>query len=149
MKYQWEYRKLGDFVYNVLPQSQIKPFLLEWIKREWEIDRAAFPDQPWTQEWLDLIPRMDFDLEVLRLADIRPRKDLMTHKTPTYDFMAELDLRVQDREESLLRGVTIEPLVVNRAGLELMDGYTRHIVLERLNQDEVFAYVGSISEIPA
>ena len=72
MKYQWEYRKLGDFVFNVLPQAQIKPFLLEWIKREWEIDHAEFPDQSWTLEWLGLLPRMHFDLEVLQLADIHP-----------------------------------------------------------------------------
>jgi hypothetical protein len=26
MKYHWEYPKLGDFTYNLLPQSQIKPF---------------------------------------------------------------------------------------------------------------------------
>ena len=133
-------------MFNVLPQAQIKPFLLEWVKREWEIDHAEFPDQPWTIEWLDLLPRMHFKLEALRLADIHLRDDLMTHKTPTYAFMVELDSRVKEREESLLRGVSIEPLVVNRAGLELMDGYTRYIVLKRHNQDEVFAYVGSIDE---
>ncbi len=64
---------------------------------------------------------MHFELEVFRLADIHLRDDLMTRKTPMYDFMAEPDSRVQEREESPLRGVSIEPLVVNRSGLELMD----------------------------
>jgi len=44
MKYEWRYEKLGDVTYNVLPQTQIKPFLMECVKREWEIDHSEFPD---------------------------------------------------------------------------------------------------------
>ena len=145
MKYEWRYRKLGDFTYNVLPPSQIKSFLLEWVKREWEIDHEESPDQPWTVEWLDLLPRMEFQLETLPLDQIRPRTDLMNYKTEAEDFMASLIERAAEREESLLRGVSTEPLLVNRLGLELMDGYTRYIVLKKHNQREVLAYVGTAS----
>jgi hypothetical protein len=143
MKYEWRYQALGDVTYNVLPDAQIEPFLLEWVGREWELDHAEFPDQPWTSEWLDLLPRMDFALRTLRLSDIALRADLMAHGTPTYDFASELAERAREREESFLRGVSCEPLVVNRAGLELMDGYTRYMVFRKHGQEEVLAYVGT------
>ena len=46
--------------------------------------------------------------------------------------------------ESLLRGVSIAPLLVNRRDFELMDGYTRYMVLKKYEQTEVYAYVGHI-----
>ncbi len=146
MRWSWIYRRLGDFTYNLLPEAQIKPFLMEWLKKEWEIDHGEAPDEPWTVEWLDLLPKMEFSLQVLEIENIKPRPDLMGHKTITYDFMAELMERAAEREESLLRGVSTEPLVVNLDGLELMDGYTRYIVLQRHSQKQVYAYVGTIGE---
>ena len=146
MKYEWRYKKLGDVTYNVLPEAQIKPFLMDWVRREWEGDHAEFPDQPWTLEWLDLLPRMDFALRTLNLSDITLRTDLMAHKTPTYDFLHSLTERVQEREESFHRGVSCEPLVVNRKGLELMDGYTRYMVFKKHGQEKVLAYVGTFAE---
>lgn len=144
LQYEWEYRKLGDFTYHVLPQSQIKPFLTEWLKREWEIDHAEFPDQPWTVEWLKLISQMVFTLETLRLSEIQLRQELMAYRSDTYDFVTELRRRADEREESLRRGVSIEPLVVNGSGMELMDGYTRYMVLKKYQQDRVYAYVGHV-----
>ena len=47
----------------------------------------------------------------------------------------------------MLRGVSIEPLLVNRNGFELMDGYTRYTVLKRYEQEEVYAYLGEIKSI--
>ncbi len=144
MRREWEYRKLGDFTYNVLTQAQIKSSLLEWILPEWKADHVEHPDQPWTVDWSHLLPMMTFSLEILPLADIRPRSDLMTYRTETYDFMAELEARANEREVSLLRGVSTEPLIVNRSGLELMDGYTRYVLLKRHKQEEVYAYVGTV-----
>jgi membrane-bound lytic murein transglycosylase B len=60
------------------------------------------------------------------------------------EFIASLQERANDREESMLRGVSIEPLLVNHEGFQLMDGYTRYSVLKKYNQSEVYAYVGSI-----
>lgn len=142
VRYEWEYLKLGDFTYNVLPQSQIKPFLMEQLNREWETDQAEFPDQSWTIEWLDLLPQMEFTLEILGLGEIQLRQDLMGYKSDTYDFMAALRKRANERKESFLRGVSIEPLVVNGDGMELMDGYTRYIVLQEYQQENAYAYVG-------
>lgn len=85
---------------------------------------------------------MDFRLEVLNLGIVKPRNDLISHKTPTYDFMSELDLRVREREESFHRGISCEPIVVNKCGFELMDGYTRYMILKRHKQEKVMAYVG-------
>jgi len=146
MKYQWRYEKLGDVTYNVLPESQIKPFLMDWIKREWEIDNAEFPSQSWTVEWLELLPRMHFTLQVLNLVDITPRAELMSYKTPTYDFIARLKERAQEREISFLRGVSSEPLLVNHCGLELMDGYTRYLVFKKHKQEKVLVYVGRLND---
>ncbi len=140
--WQWEYRRLGAAVYNILPPDQIKPFLTYWLGREWEIDHSEDARQPWTAEWLALLPTMEFTLEVMRLADIMPRRDLMSYKTATYDFARELAERVQEREESFQRGVSMEPLVVKADGLELMDGYTRYALLEHLGQDQVYVYLG-------
>ena len=141
-RYDWEYQKLGDFTYNVLPQPQIKPFLMEHLKREWETDHAEFPDQRSTIEWLALLPKMEFTLEILELGYIRLRQDVMDYKTDAYDFKASLRQRANEREASFLRGVSTEPLVVNRDGMELMDGYTRYIVLQYHQQEKVYAYVG-------
>ena len=144
MKYQWQYQKLCGVTYNVLPQSQIMPFLMDWVMQEWKTDHGEFPDQPWTAEWLHLLPEMEFTQQTLSLADIVLRADLMNHKTPDYDFAAELGERVQEREVSFLRGVSCEPLVANGHGLELMDGYTRYMVFRKHKQEEVLAYVGTL-----
>ena len=142
IKYEWEYRKLGDFTYNVLPQSQIKPFLMELLKAEWETDHTEYPDQNSTIEWLELLPQMNFTLEILGLGDIRLRKDVMDYRTDTYDFKASLRQRANERKESFLHGVSTEPLVVNRDGMELMDGYTRYMILRDYQQEKGYAYVG-------
>jgi hypothetical protein len=144
MKFEWRYQKCGDFTYNVLPPSQIKPFLLEWVVREWEADHREFPDQPWTIEWLDLLPAMSFQLEEVALDRIQLRLDLMEYKTEKDDFMASLMARVEEREESLLRGVSTEPLLINRSGCELMDGYTRYMVMKKHRQAKVIAYLGAV-----
>jgi ParB-like chromosome segregation protein Spo0J len=88
---------------------------------------------------MNLLPNMEFALEIIRLDDIQPRSDLMSVE----DFQASLKERAEEREESVLRGISIEPLLVNQAGFELMDGYTRYMVLKRHNQKEVYAYMGS------
>jgi hypothetical protein len=127
--------------YSVLPQSQVRPFLMEWVKREWEIDNSEFPDQSWSLEWLDILQRADFSLEILKLEEIRLRKELMDFKSGTYSFTEELRKRAGERKESLLRGISLEPLVVNGDNMELMDGYTRYMVLRKHKQERVYAYV--------
>ena len=142
IQYEWKYVKLGDLTYNILPELQIKPFLMEYLKREWEIDHAEFPDQHWTLEWLDLLTRMKFTLETIRLEEIRLRQELMSYRNDTYDFIVSLRERVDEREESFLRGISLEPLVVNGDNMELMDGYTRYMVLKKYEQKNVYAYLG-------
>ena len=141
MEFPFEYRKLGDFTYNVLPDPiTIKVYLMKWILREWEMDHNEGPDEKWTVEWMNLLPRMEFALEILKLESIHPRADLMSLE----DFQTSLKERADDREESMLRGVSIEPLLINRSGSELMDGYARYMVLKRHAQKDVYAYVGSV-----
>jgi len=140
MGFPFEYRKLGDFTYHVLSEPiTIKAYLTEWILPEWEVDHSKAPEEKWTVEWMNLLPNMEFALEIIRLDDIHPRSDLMSVE----DFQNSLKERADEREESLLRGVSIEPLLINRNGFELMDGYTRYMVLKRHNQKEVYAYMGS------
>jgi hypothetical protein len=143
LMFQFEYRKLGDFTYNILADSSdIKPFLMHWLTWEWSIDHQESPEQIWTVEWLELLPQMSFTLEVLALNDIQPRPDLMNYKTESESFVEDLQARAEEREVSMLRGVSIEPIVVNQSGFELMDGYTRYTVLKQYQQKEVYAYVG-------
>jgi hypothetical protein len=138
----FDYRKLGDFTYHVISDpSEIKKHLMIWILREWEMDHNQAPDEYWTVEWMNALPKMDFALEVLPLAKIQPHSDLMG----VHQFQIELQQRAEEREESILRGISIEPLLINRNGFELMDGYTRYIVLKKYNQVEVYAYVGTIA----
>ena len=141
MGLSFEYRKLGDFTYNVLPDPiTIKAYVMKWIMREWEFDHSEAPDEEWTVEWMNILPNMEFALEIIELESIHPRADLMSVE----DFQTSLKERADEREESMLRGVSIEPLLINRNGMELMDGYTRYVVLKRHNQKEVYAYVGSV-----
>ncbi len=145
--FEFEYRKLGDFTYNVLTNPQdIRNFLNEWLLKEWSDDHEEFPDQSWTVEWLEMLPKMEFTLEVLEFDAINPRAELMGYHSKSYDFREELQVRAKERKESLLRGVSTEPLVVNRNGLELMDGYTRYTVLKKHRQQNVLAYVGITNE---
>jgi hypothetical protein len=138
--FSFEYRKLGDFTYHVLTEpNEIKSFLMKWVLREWELDHDEAPDEHWTVAWMDALPRMEFTLEVIRLDDICPNADLMS----VADFQRSLKERADEREESILRGISIEPLLVNRNGCELMDGYTRYTVLKRYDQKEVYAYLGT------
>jgi hypothetical protein len=83
---------------------------------------------------------MEFGLDIIELDVIHPRADLISMA----NFQISLKERADEREEAILRGVSIEPLLVNRIGLELMDGYTRYTVLKRYQQKEVYAYIGSI-----
>ena len=139
MNFPFEYYRLGDFAYNVLSDPEhIKAYLMKWILREWEHDHNEAPDEHWTVEWMERLPRMDFRLEIIQLEEIRPNADLWSVE----DFQTSLQERADEREESMLRGVSIEPLLVDGDGFELMDGYTRYLVLKRHGQKEAYAYVG-------
>jgi len=140
MTFSFEYRKLGDFTYNVLSDpTEIKSYLMKWIMREWELDHDEAPHEHWTVAWMEILPGMEFSLQVIQLDDIHPNADLMSVE----DFQHSLEERADEREEAMLRGVSIEPLLVNGVGFELMDGYTRYTVLKRYTQKEVYAYVGT------
>jgi hypothetical protein len=139
LKFSFEYRKLGDFTYNVLSDpGEIKSYLLKWIMSEWELDHREAPEEHWTDAWMEALPEMEFTLQVIRLVDICPNADLWS----LTQFQTGLQKRAEERELSMLRGVSIEPLLVNCSGFELMDGYTRYTVLQRYRQNEVYAYVG-------
>jgi hypothetical protein len=139
MGFPFEYRRLGDFTYHVLPDPlTIKACVMEWIMPEWEVDHSEAPEEEWTVEWMNLLPKMEFALEILKLDSIHPRSDLMNVE----DFQTSLKERADEREAGMLRGVSLEPLLVNRNRSELMDGYTRYVVLKRHRQKEVYAYVG-------
>jgi hypothetical protein len=142
MLHPFEYRKLGDFTYHLITKPEdIRDHVTKWIMPEWESDHNQAPEEHWTVAWMNVLPRMDFKLEIVHLADICPNANLMS----VAQFQVELKERADDREESILRGMSIEPLLVNRDGLELMDGYTRYTVLQRYQQKEVYAYVGTAS----
>ena len=140
LTFPFEYRKLGDFTYHILTDPQeIKAYLMQWILREWEADHNRAPDEHWTVAWMEALPEMEFSLEVIPLAQICPNAALMSVE----DFQKSLKERAEEREESILRGISIEPLLVNRNDFELMDGYTRYTVLKRYHQKEVYAYMGT------
>src|ERR1700752_582802 len=113
MEFPFEYRTLGKFTYNVLTDTlTIKAYLMKWIMKEWESDHNKAPDEHWTEEWMNVFPRMEFALEVIQLDDIRPNADLFSVE----EFQRGLKERADEREESMLRGVSIEALLVNRNG---------------------------------
>jgi len=142
MLHPFEYRRLGDFTYHVLSDPiEIEKYLMKWIMREWELDHNEAPHEHWTVTWMNALPKMDFALEVVRLEDIHPNGDLMSEP----EFQVGLKERADEREESILRGISIEPLLINRDSFELMDGYTRYTVLKRFDQTEVYAYVGTVA----
>ena len=68
----------------------------------------------------------------------------MEWKTSDYDFASELAERADEREESMLRGVSQEPLLVREPDLELMDGYTRYTVLRRHSQTMTYVYLARL-----
>ena len=141
MQFPFEYRPLGDFTYHVLTNpDHIKTFVMIWVMREWESDHKEAPNEHWTVEWMDVLPKMQFSLEVIDPGEIRPHPDLMS----VPEFLTSLDERAAEREESILRGISIEPLLVRRDGLQLMDGYTRYTVLRKYNQREVYVYMGTV-----
>ncbi len=139
----FEYHKLGDFTYHVISDPiEIRKYVMTWILHEWEIDHKEALDEHWTVEWMNALPKMAFSLEIVRLEDIYPNSDLMSME----NFLVNLKERADQREESILRGVSIEPLLINKNGFELMDGYTRYMVLKKYNQHEVFAYLGTVHD---
>ena len=139
LKFSFEYRKLGDFTYNVLSDpGEIKSYLMKWIMSEWEFDYREAPEEHWTAAWMETLPGMEFTLQSIRLGDICPNADLWS----LTEFQTGLQERAEERELSMLRGVSIEPLLVNCNGFELMDGYTRYTVLKRYQQKEVYTYMG-------
>ena len=142
--FSFDYRKLGDFTYHVISDpTEIKTYLLKWIMREWESDHNQAPDEHWTVKWMNALPQMNFALQIINLNDIRPNPDLMSRA----DFQISLKERADEREESILRGISIEPLLIDQDGFELMDGYTRYTVLKRYEQKEVYAYMGGVQSL--
>lgn len=136
------YVRLGAFTYNVVRDpSTATEFLRFWLRREWETDHAEAPAEPWTWEWLSLLPRLTFRLSELPLAAVRPRPDLMSHEVGEYSFLSDLRVRAAEREESVLRGVSLEPLVVLEGTGELVDGYTRYWLLRQHGEPEVYTYL--------
>jgi len=76
MQFSFEYRKLGDFTYHVLPDPvTIKDYLMKWIMSEWEFDHREAPDERWTAEWMNTLPDMEFALEIIELDSIHPRAE--------------------------------------------------------------------------
>ena len=137
------YKKFGGFTYNIIEnQEDIKPFLLKWIGKEWRQDMAEFPDQSWSVEWMDLLLGMNFYLVKLDINKIMLRPELMTYKNDSYNFVEELQGRAEEMEESILRGSSIEPLLVNGKNMELMDGYTRYTILKKHNEENIYVYLG-------
>jgi hypothetical protein len=116
---------------------------MKWIMREWEFDHREAPEEHWTVAWMEALPNMEFALEVIRLDEICPNPDLMS----VDDFQRSLKERADEREESILRGISIEPPLVNRNGFELMDGYTRYTVLKKYKQQKVYAYLGTLGHV--
>ena len=144
MLHPFEYRKLGDYTYHIISDPiEIKQYLMKWIMQEWEFDHHEAPQEHWTVKWMNTLPYMDFTLEVIRLHDIHPNHDLMCVE----EFQVSLRERADERQESVLRGISIEPLLVDRNGFELMDGYTRYTVLKRYGQENVYAYLGQVHEV--
>jgi hypothetical protein len=140
-QFPFEYRKLGDFTYHVLTDpDHVKAYVMIWIMREWEHDYKEAPNEHWTVEWMNILPSMKFSLEVIDPGEIHPHPDLMSVE----GFITALQERATEREESILRGISIEPLLVNGDGFQLMDGYTRYTVLKKYNQTAVYAYVGVV-----
>jgi hypothetical protein len=80
---------------------------------EWEHDHNEAPEEGWTVSWMEALPKMEFVLEIVHLDEIHPNADLMSVE----DFQRSL----KERAESVLRGISIELLLVNRYGFELMD----------------------------
>ena len=145
LTFPFAYRKLGDLTYHVLSDpDEIKAYLMKWIMRECEFDHNESPDEDWTVVWMNALPRMDFALQIIRLDDICLNADLMSVE----EFQRSLKERADEREEAVLRGISIEPLLVKQDGWELMDGYTRYTVLKRYKQQEAYAYVGHVYEAP-
>ena len=139
-RFPFEYRPLGDFTYHVLTDpGHIKAYVMIWIMREWEHDHKEAPHEHWTVEWMRILPGMKFSLETIDPGEIHPHPDLISVE----DFLTSLQERADEREESILRGISIEPLLVNREGYQLMDGYTRYTILKKYNQNLVYAYVGT------
>jgi hypothetical protein len=137
------YKKLGNFIYNIIGNEEdINPFLAKWLGREWRIDNREQLDQAWTKDWLTQLPNLNFKLAIVNIEKITPKKELMNYKKGDHSFRDKLMERVEEREESILRGVSIEPLVVRQSDMELMDGYTRYFVLKKLGKKKVYAYVG-------
>jgi hypothetical protein len=137
-----EYRRLGDFTYHALSDPQnIKSYLMKWILREWEVDHNEAPDEPWTVTWMGVLPNMEFTLEAIRLAAICPNAELMRAE----EFRRSLKERADEREESILRGISIEPLLINSDGFELMDGYTRYTVLKNIRASRSLCLYGLAS----
>jgi hypothetical protein len=135
----FQYVKLGDFTYHILTDPGfIKNHLTKWILREWKQDHNEAPEEHWSVAWIRIFPQLEFSLEIVGLREIRPHPDLWNLQK----FQDELRERANEREWSMLSGVSIEPLIVNHRWLQLMDGYTRYVALNRYDQTDVFAYVG-------
>ena len=136
----FDYRQLDGFTYHIAAAPT--DYLRHWLRAEWLVDTSEYPDQAWTREWLDDLTRLEFRLEVIDLAAVRPRPDLMSYVADGYSFANSLAERVAERLDAIQMGTSVMPLVVRAADCELMDGYTRFTALGRLGARRALAYLG-------
>lgn len=143
MNVKFNYKKLGRFTYHIINnKNDITPFISKWLKKEWDIDIKEFPEQQWTINWLNLLPFMKFKLDIVEMDKIKLHEDLMQYESESYNFLKSLQTRAEEMEIAIIQGSSIAPLIINKENMELMDGYTRYMILKTYNQKRTYVYLG-------
>ena len=116
--------------YRVKKELEIRDHLFAILLSEWE-------EEEFNREYPEM-DRWNWKVETLKVRDIKLWKPLMEDPA----FISELEKRVEAQKNMILRGETVEPIVVRGRDMIIYDGYARLHALKQLGKREALAYVG-------
>jgi hypothetical protein len=141
-------RRLEGIAYWVIADPEaIHDFINTEVRKEWEADARSEGRDPGEDNWLTTLSRREWSLTVLGTSSIRLDPEIMNYvnRKTGYNFKE----RVVERSEQLRReieefGHVIWPVIVNKEGMLLVDGYCRYVTLESMGVQRIYAYIGTM-----
>ena len=117
--------------YRVVKEPEIKNYLFETLRAEWE-------EKEFNEEWYPEMGKWNWSMEELAISGIRLWKPLMEDPT----FISDLERRTRIVRELISQDEPIEPVVVRGRDMVIYDGYARLHALKQLGKSRILAYVG-------
>jgi hypothetical protein len=129
----------GVTYWTINDPNQIRGFMIENVRHEWEKDDESDNLDPRNDHWLRSLPKLSWSLRTIKLEDARLDSSMMGRRT----FVERLEERSKELAHVIEHyHVVIWPVVLRGEDFMLKDGYCRYATLKRLHKTKALAYIG-------